>query len=160
MSAFSRPSGRRVARPPQSIMLRCSVAVQHTLERSSRTLNSRLFGTGGIFGEDYGTPPYSVRADLLLLARRIDGTATHTDILTDDSIDDMKTPGSPNYSEGLRLSDLRPGLVHRQHQQSNIRGSQREHGRDQSRFRRPRERHFLRVDGERGDGCARRLSEA
>jgi CubicO group peptidase (beta-lactamase class C family) len=38
--------------------------------------------------------------DLLLLARRIDGNATHTDILSADSIADMKTPGSPSVSEG------------------------------------------------------------
>ncbi len=220
----------------------CSVAVLHTLERSPRSLNSRLFGSNGIFGSDYGTAPYSTReqaitvrhvlnhtagwdgdgklwwheepswgsdpgpaidyqlnsmaqfydpgevgrysnlgyviaarvvekltgrtfedytvnevlaacgiggatrmaigertraqhqfmeaayyivpsfdmdpyvidprrmdgstawiakpSDLLLLARRIDGNATHTDILTQNSIDDMKTPGSPDYSTG------------------------------------------------------------
>lgn len=38
--------------------------------------------------------------DLLLLARRIDGNGTHTDILSADSIADMKTPGSPSSSSG------------------------------------------------------------
>jgi CubicO group peptidase (beta-lactamase class C family) len=38
--------------------------------------------------------------DLLLLARRIDGNGTHTDILSADSITDMKTPGSPTNSTG------------------------------------------------------------
>ena len=38
--------------------------------------------------------------DLLLLARRIDGNGTHTDILSADSIADMKTPGSPSTSSG------------------------------------------------------------
>lgn len=220
----------------------CSVAVLHTLERSTRSLASRLFGNSAIFGNDYGTPPYSTReqaitvrhvlnhtagwstdgnlwwheepsygsqhepvidyqldsvaqfydpgevgrysnlgyviaarvvekltgrtfedytvnevlascgiggatrmaigartrsqqqfmeaayyivpsfdmdpyvidprrmdgstawiarpSDLLLLARRIDGTTTHTDILSEDSIEDMKTPASPDYSDG------------------------------------------------------------
>jgi len=39
-------------------------------------------------------------ADLLLLARRIDGTSAHTDILRAESIEDMKTRGTPDSSSG------------------------------------------------------------
>ncbi len=39
-------------------------------------------------------------SDLLLLGRRVDGNATHTDILSADSITALRTPGAPDSSTG------------------------------------------------------------
>lgn len=54
----------------------CAVSVLHVLERSrTRSLASTLFGTGSIFGSDYGTPPYSARETSITVRHVLNHTA-------------------------------------------------------------------------------------
>ncbi len=124
----------------------CAVGVLHALEAFPGTLNSPLFGTNALFGNDYGTPPYSGRESAMtvrhLLHHNIGwtgdgrlwyhdapGYGTNQALFIDWQLDNVGTAADPGvtgrysnlgYTIAARVPEKLSGLSYRDYMQDRV----------------------------------------
>ena len=124
----------------------CAVGVLHALEAYPGTLNSTLFGTNGLFGNTYGTAPYTARESAMTVRHLLHhntgwiddgrlwyhdapGYGTNHELFIDWQLDNVGTVADPGvtgrysnlgYTIAARVPEKLSGLSYRDYMQDRV----------------------------------------